>query len=121
MVIHMLGQEIKKARIKLGMSQSQLAEKIGVSKVTICWYENGKRTPQLDKFTKLVKVLDISPDLLLGQDQTVSYVENNEEYITKVASRDIDIINAIKEYPNVYNQFYEDPERTAKLVSLKLK
>ena len=34
-------QKMKEARKTLGMSQGDLAKQLGVSKVAICWYENG--------------------------------------------------------------------------------
>lgn len=50
----MLGQRIKEARLSKGLSQEQLGNLIGVSKVTICWYESNTRTPSLENFEKLV-------------------------------------------------------------------
>ena len=60
-------QLIKQARKSKGMSQDQLANKIGVSKVAICWYENGDRTPTLQHFLELADILDLSLDALAGK------------------------------------------------------
>ena len=38
------------------MTQTQLAEKIGTSNVTICRYLTGERTPRIDVLTKIAKV-----------------------------------------------------------------
>ena len=40
--------EIKFARIRKGLTQEELGEKIGVNKVTISAYELGKIKPSLD-------------------------------------------------------------------------
>ena len=48
---------IKERRKALGMSQEALANKLGVSKVAICWYETGERTPTMENFLKLADIL----------------------------------------------------------------
>lgn len=52
----MEANEIKKARKKLGLSQGELAKKIGVSKNTVYNYENGKKIPE-SKITILRSIL----------------------------------------------------------------
>ena len=48
------------------MTQTQLAEKIGTSNVTICRYLTGERTPRIDVLTKIAYVFNVSLDYLLG-------------------------------------------------------
>ena len=52
-----LGSYIKSRRKNLGMTQKQLAEKVGVTNVTISRYENGEREPSFTEFIKLCEVL----------------------------------------------------------------
>lgn len=51
---------IKNARTKKGLSQSDLAEKLYISKQSISKYENGKAIPSEDILIKLEKELDIN-------------------------------------------------------------
>ena len=47
------GNVIKRERCKRGLSQEQLGEMIHVSKVSICGYEKGTKTPTLENLLKL--------------------------------------------------------------------
>lgn len=51
-------------RKKLGMTQQELAQAVGVSQGTICQYENGQRTPTVPMFAKIAQVLGVSMDEL---------------------------------------------------------
>ena len=53
------GDQIRKAREAKGWSQRKLAEFMGVSQPTIKFWEQGKRTPDLEKEKKLKRLLDI--------------------------------------------------------------
>ena len=54
-----LGARIKSLRIEAGYTQPQLAEKIGVSKAVISFWENGVNEPK-------AKCFKVSTDYLLG-------------------------------------------------------
>ena len=59
-----LSENIKNARIKQGLTQEELAEKIGVTRQTIYYYESGERTPKVEHLEKLSKVLKVSMNKL---------------------------------------------------------
>jgi len=44
----LIGERIRKARLEKGLSQEELGKIIDVSKVSICGYEKGTRTPTLE-------------------------------------------------------------------------
>ena len=54
------GNRIKELRIKNGLSQGDLAEKIGVKANTICQYEKGKRHPKIETWQKIANALNTS-------------------------------------------------------------
>lgn len=56
----MLGKNIKYYRIQKGYSQQELADLIGVQKMTISNYENEKREPDVEMVKSICKVLDVS-------------------------------------------------------------
>lgn len=62
-----LGQNIKAARKKAGLTQKQLAEKIGVAPITIQQYENGSREPRIATIGKIADALDVTADYLAGR------------------------------------------------------
>jgi transcriptional regulator with XRE-family HTH domain len=59
------GNELKKARLAAGLTQAQVAEKIGISLGSMCFYENGTNIPSLHNFAKLVEVLNVDANKLL--------------------------------------------------------
>ena len=56
---------LREARVMRGLTQAQVASKIGVVANAYCSYENGKREPNFDKTRKIAKVLRVSADDLL--------------------------------------------------------
>lgn len=54
-----VGDRIKEARKKAGLTQKQLGFKIGVSSVTITRYERGERAPSTDQLKKIASALNI--------------------------------------------------------------
>ncbi len=115
-----IGSRIKEERLKRGLSQQQLGDLLDVTKVSVCGYENGTRTPTMETFMKLIEVLDMSPDYLLGRDINV-ICEEEEKYVKKIAKVDLQIINEIKKYPNLYQKMTNDLSRTVELMDRKIK
>jgi len=60
-----LGQNIKKARAKIKLSQGALAQLLGVDKGYISNIENAKKNPTIATIQKLVEALGVSADELL--------------------------------------------------------
>lgn len=60
-----LGENIKEARKKAGVTQKELAEQIGVYAKDISRWENGERTPSAVAFAKICKALRASADEIL--------------------------------------------------------
>ena len=60
----MLSEKIYSLRRKSGLSQEQLAEKIGVSRQAISKWEGGLSTPELDKLKALSECFQITIDEL---------------------------------------------------------
>ena len=67
------------------MTQTQLAEKIGTSNVTICRYLTGERTPRIDVLTKIAKEFNISLDYLLGISDDKNIKNSDENYDLDIA------------------------------------
>lgn len=58
---------IKEAREKAGISQKELAKKIGVSATTLCGYEKGIHDPKSETLSDIAKFCNVSVDFLLGR------------------------------------------------------
>ena len=61
-----IGECIRSARKKAGLTQAQLAEKSGVAAISIHQYEAGKRQPRLEQLTRISKALRIHLFDLVG-------------------------------------------------------
>ena len=61
-----LGQRIRTQRIRMGMTQEELAELLYMKKSTISYYENDKKEMRASGLADLAKVLHTTPDYLLG-------------------------------------------------------
>lgn len=55
-------------RIKHGLSQSDLAEKLSVSQNTISQYESGKRTPRTKQLSHIAEILGCSVADIIGKE-----------------------------------------------------
>lgn len=62
----MPGEEIKAVRKKAGMTQTELAERLGVSKGTVAMWELNQRNPSVKMLRKICVVLGTTPDIILG-------------------------------------------------------
>ena len=60
-----LARNIRRRRQILGLDQGQMADRIGVSRVTFSKYENGKATITDDVFYRLSRIFGVSPATLL--------------------------------------------------------
>lgn len=70
-----LSDNIRKLREENGMTQQQLAEQLYVSRQTVCRWENGSRTPDLDMAERIAEIFHVSVDELIsaGEKQGISF------------------------------------------------
>ena len=61
-------------RIRLGMTQEELAEALYVEKSIISYYENDKKEMRASGLAEIAKVLQITPNYLLG------FADNNDGF-----------------------------------------
>ena len=60
------GIRLKELRTQAGLTQKQLAERIGVTKSVVSFYELRERTPSPEVLVKLAAIFHVSSDYLLG-------------------------------------------------------
>ncbi|MGN1423542.1 MAG: helix-turn-helix domain-containing protein [Oscillospiraceae bacterium] len=68
-------ERLKQLRQEAGLTQQQLADKIWMTKASICYYEQGDRIPSPDVLVKLAKVFHVSTDHLLGIEEKTRYLD----------------------------------------------
>lgn len=64
----MLKDNIKKARLDAGLTQIEVANKLGVAQAQYARWENGGRNPKDETVEKLAKIFDTSFEMLKGRD-----------------------------------------------------
>ncbi len=64
----MTHNRIKELRKNKGLSQSQLANKVGISNQVISFYENNKREPKIETWQALANFFDVTVPYLQGID-----------------------------------------------------
>lgn len=60
------GNTLKTQRLSKNMTQSQLAQKLGLTKSVISAYETGLRMPSYDILIHIARIFNVSTDFLLG-------------------------------------------------------
>ena len=64
----MLKDNIKKARLDAGLTQLEVAEKLGVAQAQYARWENGGRNPKDETVEKLAEIFSTSFEILKGRD-----------------------------------------------------
>lgn len=83
-----IGNKIKTARVKSGITQEQAAQALGVSRQTISNWENGKTYPDIVSVVKMSDYYNISLDHLLKEENSGSgYLDYLEESTNTVKSK----------------------------------
>ena len=101
------GERLKKLRKKAGLTQEELAEKAGVSNITISQWENGIYAPTMTRIKALAQALNVPESDLLndpppqpdGWVLTVRMSNNNEEVID-LTSPNIPVMSTVLNRPD---------------------
>lgn len=60
------GDKLRKLRTEAGMTQSDLAKRLNITKYVVSYYELQERTPSPDVLIQLADIFHVSTDYLLG-------------------------------------------------------
>ena len=80
------GQRLREARVKAGLSQSELEEISGIPKARLSRYENGHVAPSIQTLERLSSALAVSEASLLGDERAVL-----EAFFDRLQARGIEI------------------------------
>ena len=76
-----LADKIIDLRKKAGMSQEELAEKLGVSRQSVSKWEGAQSTPDLNRILKMSEIFGVSTDFLLKDEFDLSKPNSTQEAI----------------------------------------
>jgi transcriptional regulator with XRE-family HTH domain len=63
----MFGEELRKARVRAGLTQQELADKAGLHYTYVCHLEHDHYSPTLNALFRLCDALEVSPARLIGR------------------------------------------------------
>lgn len=81
------GDRLKRLRQDAALTQQQLAERIGVTKSTVSYYELSERAPSPEILIKLAGVFHVTTDQLLGIDRGRTTVD-----VSGLDSEDVKVV-----------------------------
>lgn len=85
------GSNLKKLRAQSGLTQKQLADRLGVTKSVVSYYELQERNPSPDVLIRCAKIFHVTADYLLGLD-TREMLD-----ISNLGDEDVAILRALAE------------------------
>ena len=86
-----IGHYLKDLRIfKLGISQKNFAEKIGISKAYLNLIENDKKQPSIELLTKIAELYDIPVQMLIFLSLSEDDVKENKKLAYRITKPAID-------------------------------
>lgn len=134
------GQMIKKVRQAAGMTQQELADRLGISYVGVSQWETDKRNPKQDTLVRIANALNVPVSYLCGPDRfipnrellrTLSEMLSRAGYNREVARENNDIesttrwehvvfdLERLKEqFTDAYSALPEDAEKLMELYDL---
>lgn len=68
------GEKLQQLRQRQGLSQSQLAEMLGVTRTHVSRMERGEKTPNIAMLLKIANIFGVTTDLLIRDE-----IEMNEQ------------------------------------------
>lgn len=71
------GEKLRELRLREGMTQHQLADKIGLVGGTISAYEQGKKYPSLEILIKICVLFNVSSDYMLGLNDDINLLKSD--------------------------------------------
>ena len=84
------GERISKLRLKKGLSQSELADRLSIAKSTLAMYETDKREPSFEITKKIAAFFEVSTDFLLIGKNTLANASPEETDFIEWVKENVD-------------------------------
>lgn len=101
----LIGEKLKMLRKERGLTQSQVAEKIGQERSTIACYENGSRKPAVDVLEKIASLYGVTLDYFSDKsdsDIMLQLLAQSSEFFKSVGISEADKDAAYMEIMSLY-------------------
>ena len=94
----MLKDNIKKARLDAGLTQIEVAEKLGVAQAQYARWENGGRNPKDETVKKLAEIFGVTFDKLQGRNDGLDDIVDLLRKVELTDEQKVEIYFLIKKY-----------------------
>ena len=94
------GEKLKALRTSQKMTQQQLADRIGVAKSVVSYYESGDRYPSYDVLVKIAHIFHTTTDYLLDvkKEKVIDVTGHHNHFINYALSdEDIAVVRTVAE------------------------
>lgn len=108
-----IGQRIKLARAKAGISQKELAEKLEVSASMIGQYENDIRKPKLDTQQRIADALGVDIYEVFSDEQREIFIEGEASGISVLNLGFVALSFPEKRLVDAFNQLNDEGQQKA--------
>ncbi|MGU3355424.1 helix-turn-helix domain-containing protein [Bacillus wiedmannii] len=93
----MIGEKIKELRKNSKITQEQLGNAIGVSKMAISYFEKGKKAPGRETLEKIADYFNVTTDYLLGRSEDPELNEEENKTVTEEGKNIMTLIESLPE------------------------
>ncbi|HDR7601542.1 TPA: helix-turn-helix transcriptional regulator [Bacillus mycoides] len=93
----MIGEKIKELRKNSKITQEQLGNAIGVSKMAISYFEKGKKSPGRESLEKIADYFNVTTDYLLGRSEDPELNEEENKTVTEEGKNIMTLIESLPE------------------------
>ncbi len=93
----LIGEKIKELRKNNKITQEQLGNAIGVSKMAISYFEKGKKSPGRESLEKIADYFNVTTDYLLGRSEDPELSEEENKIVTEEGKNIMALIESLPE------------------------
>ncbi len=97
-MLYMLKDRLVSLRKEKGLSQYEVADRLGFSRGKLANYEQGTRQPDYDTLNKIAEFYGVSADYLLGRTEKKQFEEDENLFFFDMEGLNEDEIADIKEH-----------------------
>lgn len=94
-------QIVKSLRLERGWSQQEVADRVGLNKMTISQHENGKRKPSFEVIEALAEIFHVDMNYLLGYSDKITRLSGDHTDPTsgpyvEVTAAELELLKAFR-------------------------
>lgn len=115
----MNSNRLRELRKNKKLTQSELGLILGVTKASICCYEKGTRTPNLETIISMMALYNVTSDYLIGSDKIVT-IKNKEDKNEVIAQEELLFIKELRKNKYLAEILLSDPKRGIELIDKKI-